>query len=150
MTCQADLNSGDVLGPGSSTDKAIARFSGTGGKTIQNSNVVISDTDFLTGVSGIYIDNNTTPAGTNTPFSTLDVIGDITTSNHGNNSQHDASEVSSKRIGHISGNNAEFAGMQLNITATDLHGTASANSSNIAFYTWGNSILASREVATDN
>lgn len=35
--------SGDVNGPASSTDKAIARFSGTGGKTLQNSAVTISD-----------------------------------------------------------------------------------------------------------
>ena len=34
---------GDVTGPGSSVDNAIARFSGTGGKTIQNTTVTISD-----------------------------------------------------------------------------------------------------------
>lgn len=35
--------SGDVTGPGSATDNAIARFDGTGGKTLQNSAVVIND-----------------------------------------------------------------------------------------------------------
>ena len=34
---------GDALGPGSSVDMAIARFDGSGGKTLQNSNVTISD-----------------------------------------------------------------------------------------------------------
>jgi hypothetical protein len=34
---------GDASGPGSSTDNAIARFSGTGGKTLQNSSTTISD-----------------------------------------------------------------------------------------------------------
>ena len=34
---------GDVAGPASSVDNAIARFSGTGGKTIQNTTVTISD-----------------------------------------------------------------------------------------------------------
>jgi hypothetical protein len=34
---------GDASGPGSSTDNAIARFDGTGGKTLQNSTVTISD-----------------------------------------------------------------------------------------------------------
>jgi len=34
---------GDASGPGSATDNAIARFDGTGGKTIQNSNLTISD-----------------------------------------------------------------------------------------------------------
>jgi hypothetical protein len=33
----------DVAGPASSTDKAVARFNGTGGKTIQNSTVTIDD-----------------------------------------------------------------------------------------------------------
>lgn len=34
----------DVTGPASSTDKAIARFNGTGGNVIQNSTVTIADT----------------------------------------------------------------------------------------------------------
>jgi len=34
---------GDTYGPGSAVNNAIARFDGTGGKTIQNSNVTISD-----------------------------------------------------------------------------------------------------------
>jgi len=44
--------SGDVTGPASSTDNAIARFDGTGGKTIQNSNVTIDDTGNLNLPSG--------------------------------------------------------------------------------------------------
>lgn len=35
---------GDVFGPASSTDNAIVRFDGTGGKTLQNSAVTIADT----------------------------------------------------------------------------------------------------------
>lgn len=35
--------SGDVVGPGSSTDNAIARFNGTGGKTLQNSTPTVED-----------------------------------------------------------------------------------------------------------
>lgn len=34
---------GDASGPGSSTDNAIARFDGTGGKTLQNSAATVSD-----------------------------------------------------------------------------------------------------------
>ena len=34
---------GDASGPGSSTDNAIARFDGTGGKTLQNSSTTIND-----------------------------------------------------------------------------------------------------------
>jgi hypothetical protein len=41
--------SGDVVGPGSSTDNALTRFDGTGGKTIQNSaNTTLSDAGTLT------------------------------------------------------------------------------------------------------
>lgn len=43
---EVDLSggSGDVTGAASSTDNAVARFNGTGGKTIQNSAVIIADT----------------------------------------------------------------------------------------------------------
>jgi hypothetical protein len=34
---------GDASGPGSATDNAIARFNGTGGKTLQNSSTTIDD-----------------------------------------------------------------------------------------------------------
>lgn len=43
----AGLAFGDVTGPGSSTDNAIARFDGTGGKTLQNSTYTISDAGVL-------------------------------------------------------------------------------------------------------
>lgn len=36
--------SGDVVGPGASTDNAIVRFNGTGGTSVQNSAVTIADT----------------------------------------------------------------------------------------------------------
>ena len=38
---------GDVNGPGSSTDNALARFDGTTGKLIQNSNAILDDTGNL-------------------------------------------------------------------------------------------------------
>jgi hypothetical protein len=38
---------GDVTGPGSSTDNAIARFNGTGGDTLQDSGIAIDDSDNL-------------------------------------------------------------------------------------------------------
>lgn len=39
----ASSGGGDVTGPASATDNAIARFDGTGGKTIQNSAATVSD-----------------------------------------------------------------------------------------------------------
>ena len=42
--------SGDVVGPGSASDNAIARFNSTTGKLIQNSGVLIDDSNNVTGV----------------------------------------------------------------------------------------------------
>jgi hypothetical protein len=42
--------SGDVYGPASSTDNAVARFDSTTGKIIQNSVVIVGDTGDVTGV----------------------------------------------------------------------------------------------------
>lgn len=46
---------GDVEGPASSTDNAIARFDGTSGKTLQNSGVIIDDSDSITGVNNLIV-----------------------------------------------------------------------------------------------
>ncbi len=46
---------GDVVGPGSSTDNAVARFDSTTGKLIQDSGVVIDDSDNLSGVANLDI-----------------------------------------------------------------------------------------------
>ncbi|MCF7906983.1 hypothetical protein K9K85_01735 [Patescibacteria group bacterium] len=42
------LGGGDVYGPGSSTDNAVARFNGPTGKLIQNSGIAIDDSNNLT------------------------------------------------------------------------------------------------------
>jgi hypothetical protein len=42
---------GDVTGPASSTDNALARYDGTGGKTLQSSIAVLSDAGSLTGLT---------------------------------------------------------------------------------------------------
>tara|TARA_R110000822_G_scaffold16015_1_gene54856 strand:+ start:127 stop:2703 length:2577 start_codon:yes stop_codon:yes gene_type:complete len=42
--------SGDVYGPGSSTDNAVARFDSTTGKLLQNSVVIVGDTGDVSGV----------------------------------------------------------------------------------------------------
>jgi hypothetical protein len=52
----AAAGGGDVTGPASSTDHAIARFDGTGGKTLLNSGITIDDTDNMSGVASIVTD----------------------------------------------------------------------------------------------
>ena len=44
---------GDFSGPGSATDNAVVRFSGTGGKTGQNSGVTIDDSNNATGFANL-------------------------------------------------------------------------------------------------
>lgn len=46
---------GDVDGPASATDNAVARFDGTTGKLIQNSNVTIDDTGNIAGVGTLAV-----------------------------------------------------------------------------------------------
>ena len=53
-------NSADVTGPGSSTDNAVARFDSTTGKIIQNSGVIIDDSNNVTGVNAITVTTNIT------------------------------------------------------------------------------------------
>jgi hypothetical protein len=59
---------GDVVGPSSATDNAIARFDTTTGKLIQNSVVTVSDTGVIAGAPSIsninYVDFDTTYATT--------------------------------------------------------------------------------------
>jgi hypothetical protein len=51
ITISATGLGGDVVGPASATDNAIARFDSTTGKLIQNSVVTISDTGATTGIT---------------------------------------------------------------------------------------------------
>lgn len=73
---------GDVVGPASATDNAVARFDATTGKLIQNSLVIIDDTGSVTGVNALtaeslVINNNATLGSSNTD--TLEVNSRITT-----------------------------------------------------------------------
>lgn len=45
--------SGDVVGPAGATDNAVARFDSTTGKLIQNSGVIIDDSNNITGVASL-------------------------------------------------------------------------------------------------
>lgn len=44
-------STGDVLGPASSTDNAVARFDGTSGNAIQNSGVIVDDSNNVSGIA---------------------------------------------------------------------------------------------------
>lgn len=55
---------GDVVGPASATDNAVARFNSTTGKLVQNSVVLIGDTGNVTGLGTL--NTHTIPGGTDT------------------------------------------------------------------------------------
>ena len=84
---------GDVTGAASSTDNAVARFNGTTGKVIQNSSVIIDDSNNVSGVAtlnaaNLIIADNTTLGGSNAD--TVAVNGRITTDLEPNtNNAHD-------------------------------------------------------------
>jgi hypothetical protein len=60
-TWAAEQFQGDVVGPASAADNAIAKFDGTTGKVIQSSSVTLSDVGALQNVNEINFD--TTPSG---------------------------------------------------------------------------------------
>ena len=53
LTCSTPVGSGDVLGPASSTDTAVPKYSGTGGKTLVNTLVTIDATNKVTAPGGL-------------------------------------------------------------------------------------------------
>jgi hypothetical protein len=73
---------GDVVGPASATDNAVARYDATTGKLIQNSAVIIDDLNNVTGVNtlttaNLIVNDDTTLGGSNAD--TVAVNGRITT-----------------------------------------------------------------------
>lgn len=60
---QASTATGDVVGPASATDDAIARFDGTTGKLIQNSVAILSDAGALSGLTALSVTGITTQNG---------------------------------------------------------------------------------------
>ena len=49
----SNIADGDFAGPGSSTDNAVVRFDGTGGKTGQNSGLIVDDSNNVSGANSI-------------------------------------------------------------------------------------------------
>lgn len=85
--------SGDVSGPASATDNAVARFNGTGGKTVQNSGVVLDDSNNLTGIAGLTMSGSLTTSGV-TASRALTTNGSSVVT---------ASAVTSTELGYVSG-----------------------------------------------
>ena len=117
---------GDVAGPSSATDNAVARFDTTTGKLIQNSLVIIDDTGSVTGVNALTaesltVNNNATLGSSNTD--TLDVRSRIS-------SDLDPETNNAKDIG-SSGRNWRdgFFGRTVHTVNLELTGTTSFDGS---------------------
>jgi len=74
------VSSGDVDGPASSTDEAVARFNGTTGKLLQNSVVTITDAGIMGGITQLNVDNLRLDGNT---ISTTDSNGNLTITPNG-------------------------------------------------------------------
>lgn len=68
-------SSGDVAGPSSATDNAIARFDGTTGKLIQNSGVFIYDNNEVSGFLRLTGSSGATDGGTGGSGGGIDIYG---------------------------------------------------------------------------
>jgi hypothetical protein len=117
---------GDVVGPASATDNAVARYDSTTGKLIQNSLVIIGDTGSVTGVNALTaesltVNNNATLGSSNTD--SLDVRARIS-------SDLDPETNNAKDIG-SSGRNWRdgFFGRTLHTVNLELTGTTSFDGS---------------------
>jgi hypothetical protein len=65
---------GDVVGPSSATDNAVARYDATTGKLIQNSLVLIGDTGNVTGVNALTAESLTVNDNATLGFSNTDTL----------------------------------------------------------------------------
>jgi len=77
LTWSTPAGGGDVTGPASSTDTAVPRFSGTGGKTLQNSGVTIDGSNNIASAAHTITSNASTalivgPNGTTNPVFKID------------------------------------------------------------------------------
>jgi hypothetical protein len=117
---------GDVVGPASATDNAVARYDTTTGKLLQNSLVIIDDTGSVTGVNALTaqsltVNNNATLGSSNTD--SLDVRARIS-------SDLDPETNNAKDIG-SSGRNWRdaFFGRTVHTVNLELTGTTSFDGS---------------------
>lgn len=68
---------GDVVGPASSTDNAVARFDGLTGKLLQNGVVLIDDAGNITGVVGLAATGAVTVSGASGAFNVNAALGGL-------------------------------------------------------------------------
>ena len=115
---------GDVTGPGSSTDDALAKFDATTGKIIQNSNAILTDAGLLT-VSNIAATINTVTQNTITTMTGLTTIGTVIAGQFGTDAAPLTAYVNAGEIdGAVIGSETPAAITGTTITGTQVDITA--------------------------
>lgn len=152
---------GDVTGPAVSTDNALVRFDGATGKIVQNSGVILDDSNNLTGINNLTgssitattafngnLNGNATTATTATNFSGV-LAGDVT----GTQGATVVASVGGVTAANVaSGANAANAATSANVINTivkrDGSGNFSAGDLDVNALTAGNMITASSFLST--
>jgi len=115
----SSAGAGDVVGPASSTDNAVARFDSTTGKLLQNSVLLVGDTGNITGAGTL--NTHTIPGGTGTIALTSNITGTNSGTNTGDQTITLTGDVTGSGTGSFSATIANdavtYAKMQ-NISAT--------------------------------
>jgi len=106
-----------------------------------NSNSI--DLNYIKKTAGGFIGIGTTPNYTLDAYGTNNFIGRCKIDGGG----HDANKVDVFGIGRGDGSTKEFTGIKCNVTLGSTVGETYSNHTHINFFTWGNSIAGSREVA---
>ena len=122
ITIASSGGSGDVVGPASSTDNAIARFDSTTGKLIQNSTATLGDAGeavFATGTFGASSGGVTTVTAIGNTLSNI-IIGDPSTASSSSGIQFKGGSSTTNWV--ISGNGNVTSGIEIT-PSTTVNGT---------------------------
>jgi len=127
---------GDVNGPASATDNAVARFDGTTGKLIENSVVTVSDTGAVAGVTTLAASGAVTLSGlTASTALALDAsknVVSVTNTGTGNNVLSNSPTLVTPALG------TPASGVVTNLTGTasiNINGTVGATTANTGAFT---------------
>ena len=111
---------GDVVGPGSSTDDALAKYDSTTGKLLQNSNATLSDAGVLT-VANIAATINTATQNSVTTMTGLTTVGTVVAGQFGTDAAPLTAFINAGEIdGNVIGSESPAAGTFTTVTVNDL------------------------------
>jgi hypothetical protein len=136
QTVNSTAGSGDVVGPASATDNALARFDTTTGELIQNSVAILSDAGVLTGLTGLTSSGTVTLSGgtasTALALNASKEVVSVTNTGTGDNVLANSPTLITPALGTPS------SGVVTNLTGTasiNINGTVGATTANTGTFT---------------